>query len=125
VDRSWFAYLCFTVPLFFFVAPTDPEIGKWPRWGQALVRVRDVPIRGGLRGADRIHLRRCEAAADAVRTVDAAGNRHSLCDRNNLVLHSPRPSTEAVPRLRAYRKGRISILSALRCFVAANVLEMR
>src|SRR5690349_10236863 len=33
---AWFAYLCFTVPLFFFVAPTDPEIGKWPRWGQAL-----------------------------------------------------------------------------------------
>jgi hypothetical protein len=30
---AWFAYLCFTVPLFIFVAPTDPEIGKWPRWG--------------------------------------------------------------------------------------------
>jgi hypothetical protein len=30
-----------------------------------------------------------------------------------------------VPQLRAYRKGRISILSALRCFVAASVLEMR
>src|SRR5215831_16663734 len=34
---AWFAYLCMVVPLFFFVAPTDPEIGKWPRWGQALV----------------------------------------------------------------------------------------
>src|SRR5260370_39702236 len=33
---AWFAYLCFTVLLFFFVAPTDPEVGKWPRWGQAL-----------------------------------------------------------------------------------------
>ena len=33
---AWFAYLCFTVPVFFFVAPTDPEVGKWPRWGQAL-----------------------------------------------------------------------------------------
>ena len=33
---SLFAYLCFTVSLFFFVVPTDPEIGKWPRWGQAL-----------------------------------------------------------------------------------------
>ncbi|MFY9910481.1 MAG: zinc ribbon domain-containing protein [Candidatus Sulfotelmatobacter sp.] len=40
---AWFAYLCFTVPLFFFVAPTDlgkfvapTEIVKWPRWGQAL-----------------------------------------------------------------------------------------
>ena len=31
-----FAYACFTVPMFFFVVPTDPEIGKWPRWGQAL-----------------------------------------------------------------------------------------
>jgi hypothetical protein len=31
-----FAYLCFAVPLFIFVARTDPEIGKWPRWGQAL-----------------------------------------------------------------------------------------
>ncbi len=34
---AWFAYLCFTVPVFFFVAPTDPEVGKWPRWGQALL----------------------------------------------------------------------------------------
>lgn len=33
---AWFIYLCFTVPLFFFVLPSDPEIGKWPRWGQAL-----------------------------------------------------------------------------------------
>jgi hypothetical protein len=34
---AWFAYLCVTVPVFFFVAPTDPEVGKWPRWGQALL----------------------------------------------------------------------------------------
>ena len=34
---AWFAYLCVTVPLFLFVAPTDPEMGKWPRWGQALL----------------------------------------------------------------------------------------
>lgn len=33
---GWIAYLCFTLPLFFFVVPTDPEIGKWPRWGQGL-----------------------------------------------------------------------------------------
>ena len=33
---AWFAYLCITVPVFFFVAPTDREVGKWPRWGQAL-----------------------------------------------------------------------------------------
>jgi hypothetical protein len=33
---GWFAYACFTVPLFFFVVPTDRDIGKWPRWGQAL-----------------------------------------------------------------------------------------
>ena len=30
------AYLCMTIPLFFFMAPADPEIGKWPRWAQAL-----------------------------------------------------------------------------------------
>ena len=74
--------------------------------------------------ADRIHLRRREAAADAVRNVDAAGDLRSPCDRDDLVLHSPRPSAEAVSRLRAYRKGRISILSALRHFAAANVPEM-
>jgi hypothetical protein len=34
---AWLAYLCITVPVFFFVAPTDPEVGKWPRWGQALL----------------------------------------------------------------------------------------
>ena len=34
---AWFAYFCLTVPVFFFVAPTDPEVGKWPRWGQALL----------------------------------------------------------------------------------------
>lgn len=33
---AWFIYVCFTVPMFFFVLPTDPDIGKWPRWGQAL-----------------------------------------------------------------------------------------
>lgn len=32
-----FIYACFTVPLFFFVVPTDPDMGKWPRWEQALV----------------------------------------------------------------------------------------
>ncbi len=34
---AWLAYPCFAVPLFFFVAPTDPEVGKWPHWGQALL----------------------------------------------------------------------------------------
>ena len=31
-----FVNLCFTLPLFLSVAPTDPVVGKWPRWGQAL-----------------------------------------------------------------------------------------
>jgi len=56
--------------------------------------------------------------------VDAAGDLRSECDWDDLVLHSPRPSAEAVPRLRAYRKGRIPILSALRHFAAANLPEM-
>ena len=34
---AWLAYLCLTVPVLVFVAPTDPEVGKWPRWGQALI----------------------------------------------------------------------------------------
>ena len=34
---AWFAYLCLTVPVFLIVAPTDAEVGKWPRWGQALL----------------------------------------------------------------------------------------
>jgi len=34
---GWLAYLCLTVPIYLFVAPTDPEVGKWPRWGQALL----------------------------------------------------------------------------------------
>ena len=121
---AWFAYLCLTVSLFFFVAPTDPEMAKLPRWGQALLRLRIFPARGGLGCADRIRLRRCEAAADAVRNVDAAGDLHSQCDWDDLVLHSPRPSAEAVPRLRACRKGKVPILSALRHFAAANVPEM-
>jgi hypothetical protein len=29
-------YLGFATPLFFFAVPTDPDLGKWPRWGQAL-----------------------------------------------------------------------------------------
>lgn len=33
---GWFIYACFTLPMFFFVLPTDPDIGKWPRWGQGL-----------------------------------------------------------------------------------------
>ncbi len=34
---AWFAYLCVSVPLFFFVAPTDPAMRKLPRWEQALL----------------------------------------------------------------------------------------
>ena len=34
---AWFAYLCITVSLFFFVAPKDSEMGKLPRWGQAVL----------------------------------------------------------------------------------------
>src|SRR5208282_3451260 len=33
---AWLVNLCFALPLFFFVAPTDREISKWPLWGQAL-----------------------------------------------------------------------------------------
>lgn len=33
---AWSLYVGFGIPLFLFVLPTDPEIGKWPRWGQAL-----------------------------------------------------------------------------------------
>ena len=74
---AWFANLCFTVPLFFFVAPTDPDDRQMAALGTSAVRVRDVPVRGGLGCADRIRLRRREAAADAVRNVDAAGDLHS------------------------------------------------
>jgi hypothetical protein len=101
--------LCFTLPLFLFVAPTDREIGKWPRWGQALCVCAMFLF---------------VAAADAVRNVDAAGDLRSSWDWDNLVLHSPRPFAEGVPQLRAYRKGRVSILSALQHFAAANVPEM-
>ncbi len=92
--------------------------------GTSAVRVRDVPVHGGSGCADRIHLRRREAAADAVRNVDAPGDLRSSWDWDDLVLHSPRPSAEAVPRLRACRKGKIPILSALRHFAAPNVPEM-
>ena len=34
---AWLAYLCIAVPLFFFVAPTDPEMRKLPLWIQALL----------------------------------------------------------------------------------------
>jgi hypothetical protein len=33
---AWFGNLCLTLPLFIFVARTDREVSKWPRWGQAL-----------------------------------------------------------------------------------------
>lgn len=33
---GWIIYACITVPTFLFVIPTDPTLGKWPRWGQAL-----------------------------------------------------------------------------------------
>lgn len=29
-------YIGFTTPLFLVVVPSDPDIGKWPRWGQAM-----------------------------------------------------------------------------------------
>jgi hypothetical protein len=30
------AYASVTTPLFFYVFPHDPDVGQWPRWGQAL-----------------------------------------------------------------------------------------
>ena len=33
---GWLLYACITLPMFFFVVPTDSDIGRWPRWGQAL-----------------------------------------------------------------------------------------
>ena len=40
-EAAWivagFAYVCFTVALLFFVAPTDPEMRKYPFWAQALL----------------------------------------------------------------------------------------
>ena len=93
--------------------------------GTSAVPGRNVPVRGGLGGADRIHLRRREASADAVRSVVAAGGLRSECDWDDLVLHPPRPSAEAVPGLRAYRKDKLPILSALRHVTASNLPEMR
>ena len=98
--------------------------GQIAALGTSAAGLRIFPAHGGLGCADRIHLRRREAAADAVRNVDAAGDLHSECDRDDLVFPSPRPSAEAVPRLRACRKGKVPILSALRHFAAANVPEM-
>src|ERR1700689_1601840 len=90
--------------------------------GAADLRIFTAP--GGSGCADRIRLRRREAAADAVRNVDAAGDLRSSWDWDDLVLHSPRPSAEGVPRLRACRKGKIPILSALPHSAAATVPEM-
>ena len=92
--------------------------------GASAAHLRIYADPGGLGCADRIHLWRCEAAADAVRNVDAAGDLHSECNWDDLVLHSPRPSAEGMPRLRACRKGKIPILSALRHFAAPGVPEM-
>ena len=121
---AWFVNLCFTLPLFFFVDNGSRD-RQMAGLGTSAVGVRDVPVRGGSGCADRIHLRRREAAADAVLNVDAAGDLRSTWDWDDLVLHSPRPSAEAVSGLRACRKGKVPILSALRHFAAANVPEMR
>ena len=121
---AWFAYLCVTVPLFLFVAPTDRGDGQMAALGPSAAHLRIFPAPGGLGCAGRIHLWRCEAAADALCNVDAAGDLHSQCDWDDLVFHSSRPSAEAVPRLRACRKDKIPILSALRYFAAVNVPEM-
>jgi RNA polymerase subunit RPABC4/transcription elongation factor Spt4 len=33
---AWLLYAGITTPMFFFVIPQDPQMGHWPRWGQAL-----------------------------------------------------------------------------------------
>src|SRR5690349_24690311 len=92
--------------------------------GLSASHLRIFPVRGGLGCVDRVHLRRREAAPDALRTVDAAGDLHSECDWDDLVLHSPRPLAEAVSRLRACREGKVPLLSALRNSAATHVPEM-
>ncbi len=33
---AWLAYVAVTTPLFLVALPGDPDMSKWPRWGQAL-----------------------------------------------------------------------------------------
>ena len=107
---AWFAYSCLTVWLFFFVAPTDPEMGKWPRWGQALLiygflllQVAWVALIGYIYGdAKRRQMRYVMWMLLAIFIPHAI--------RMIFVLHSPRPAAENVSRLRACRKGKNSHL---------------
>jgi hypothetical protein len=33
---AWLVYFACATPLFFIAIPSDPDLGKWPWWGQAL-----------------------------------------------------------------------------------------
>ena len=92
VDRCRVRLFVLHPAVFLFVAPTDPVVAKLPRWGQALW-FTDFPVHGGLGCADRIRLRRREAAADAVRNVDAAGDLlpHAIGMILYFILRDPLP----------------------------------
>ena len=75
---AWFANLCFTLPLFLFVGTNGSGDRQMAALGtSAAACARCFLFVVALGCADRIRLRRREAAADAVRNVDAAGDLHS------------------------------------------------
>jgi hypothetical protein len=114
------AYLGITSPLFFYVLPHDPEMGQWPRWGQALfvygiflLLVAFVALVG------------CQAAPNARGHVDAAGHFRPRYDRHYSLFHLARPAAKALPWLRKRCQGRLRFLSALRDLPPAKLPELR
>src|SRR5580693_2542228 len=74
--------------------------------------------------ARRLRLRRCEAARDALRDVDAAGDFHSGRHRHHPLFYLAQTHAEALPRLLSGCSVRICYLPELRAWRGARLVEL-
>src|ERR1700685_3757509 len=72
-----------------------------------------------------LRLRRCEAARDALRDVDAAGDFYSGWHRHHPLFYLAQTYAEGLLRLRPRCSGRICFLPALRHAAASYLPELR
>src|SRR5579863_6295700 len=82
-------------------------------------------LHGRLGVARGLRLRRCEAARDALRDVDAAGDFYSRRHRHHPLFYLAQTHAEALLRLLPRRSVRVCFLSTLRHVAASYMPKLR
>ena len=118
-------YLCTSILLFTVAVPGDRHMRQWNPIGQILFAFGAWSLHARMGVARGLRLRRCEAARDALRDVDAAGDFYSGRHRHHPLFYLAQSHAEGLPGLRAGCSVRICFLPALRHVAASYLPELR